>query len=305
MDLRGLRHFVTLAREGSFVSAAEALNLTQPALSRSIAALETEMGVKLVERHRKGCVPTPAGELLLRDAAAILRQAAALQHTMRIYAEGGLGHLRFGAAPLPAALILPRLLGDLMRESPGLTMAVTQVSLPLLMQQLLHDHIEFFLCAASRLLRDTMTTSTPLFDVPLSWVARAGHPLAAQTALIMSDLNAYPLACVRSDLGQPHDSAPDTLLDVPVTLGFDDYGIAHAALLHSDAICLSSRALADANPQLTTLDVAEGILPATITIVAVSRRDRSPSPMMALALKRIAEMAQQAVWPGLMTQKTV
>lgn len=305
MDLRSLRHFVTLAREGSFVAAAEALNLTQPALSRSIAALEAEMGVRLVERHRKGCIPTPAGELLLRDASAILRQTAALQHTMRTYAVGGLGHLRFGAASLPAALILPSLLGDLIRESPGLTMAVTQVSLPLLMQHLLHDQIEFFLCSAGRLVRDSMTVATPLFDVPLSWVARNGHPLATRMALTMTDLNSYPLACVRSDIVQPIDSAPDTLLDVPVTLGFDDYTIAHAALAHSDAICLSSSALVATNPHLITLNVTEGIVPPSVTIVAVNRRGRSPSPMMTLVLQRIADMARQIGYAFPATKKTL
>lgn len=292
MDLRSLRHFVTLAQEGSFVSAAEALHLTQPALSRSIAALEQEMGVKLIERHRKGCTPTPAGELLLRDAAAILRQASTLQHTMHSYAKGELGHLRFGAAPLPHALVLPQLLGDMLREHTGITLSAVSGSLTSLMQQLLHDHIEFFLCAEVRLVRDTMIRTTPLFQAKLAWLARADHPLAHQSALTAADLAAYPLACVRSDFNPMQDGTPDILLDVPVTLGFDDYTIALAALPRCDAICLSSRALLPAHPGLVALDLAEDEIATGVNIVAVSRRGRAPSPLMAIALERIRTIAR-------------
>ena len=96
MDIRSLRHFATLVRRGSFVSAAEELHITQPALSRSIRALEADVGQKLIVRHRNGCVPSPAGEMLLYDAEGILERAAMMRHNLHAFAKGHLGHLRFG-----------------------------------------------------------------------------------------------------------------------------------------------------------------------------------------------------------------
>ena len=291
MDLRALRHFVTLTRRGSFVSAAEELNLTQPALSRSIRGLEQEIGLKLVERHRNGCVPTPAGELLLHDAAALLRRAATLQHNMRAYAKGDLGHLRFGAAPLPAILLVPPLLSDIAREQPGLTLGVALGSMASLLDQLRNDHIEFFLCAEARLPKEAALAATRLFTAPLSWLARADHPLAGRGDLTLTDLAHFPLASVRSDLSISRDGMPDTLLDLPVAIGCDDYSILLATVKHCDAVCLASSALLPDHPGLIELDVKEGVAARTVDIVAVNRRGREFSPLTGMMFERIRKIA--------------
>lgn len=287
MDLRALRHFVTLVRRGSFVAAADELNLTQPALSRSLRALEDELGLKLIERHRNGCVPTPAGELLLRDAAPILRQSAMLRHNLRAYAKGDLGHLRFGAAPLPATLIVPRLLSDMSREQPGLTLGVALGSMTSLLEQLHQDYIEFVLCAESRLPRDPALTVTPIFDIPLCWLARDDHPLAKRHNLTIDDLRHFPFACVRSAFSRAHEGAPDTLLDLPVAIGCDDYAILLATIRNCDAICLASSALLPANPGLVALEVQDDGIPKTIDVVAVGRHGREFSPLSRKILDRI------------------
>lgn len=289
MDIRALRHFVTLARRGSFVAAAEDLNLTQPALSRSIRTLEDEIGLKLIERHRSGCVPTPAGELLLRDAAPILRQTAMLRHNMRAYAKGDLGHLRFGAAPLPATLIVPRLLSAMAREQPGLTLGVALGSMTSLLDQLHQDHIEFVLCAEARLPRDPALTVTKIFDVPLCWLARDGHPLAKRHALTIDDLRDFPFACVRSAFSRAHEGAPDTMLDLPVAIGCDDYAILLATIRNCDAICMASSALLPASPGLIALPVQDDDIPTTIDLVAVGRHGREFSPVASRMLRRIRE----------------
>ena len=289
MDLRALRHFVTLIHRGSFVAAAAELNLTQPALSRSMRALEDEIGLKLIERHRNGCVPTPAGELLFRDAAFILRQTATLQHNLRAYAKGDLGHLRFGAAPLPATLIVPRLLSDMAREQPGLTLGVALGSMASLLKQLHQNYIEFVLCAEVRLPRDPALTVTKMFDVPLSWLVRDDHPLASRGGLTLDDLRNFPFACVRSAASRTHEGAPDTMFDLPVTIGCDDYSILLATIRNCDAICLASSALLPANPGLVALEVEDDRIPKIIEIVAVGRQGREFSPIANKILQPIRE----------------
>lgn len=72
MDLRVLRYFLTVAREQSFTKAAEQLNITQPTLSRQLAALEDELGAKLFDRGGRSITLTNEGVLLKRRALEIV-----------------------------------------------------------------------------------------------------------------------------------------------------------------------------------------------------------------------------------------
>jgi DNA-binding transcriptional LysR family regulator len=79
VELKQLEHFVTVAQEGGFAPAARALGLTQPSLTRSIAALEKGLGVKLFDRKNLGATLNNAGHELLPHATAILQEAKRAQ----------------------------------------------------------------------------------------------------------------------------------------------------------------------------------------------------------------------------------
>src|SRR4051812_18412429 len=83
MELRHLRYFVAIAEERSFTRAAERLWVAQPGLSTQIRQLETELGVRLFERHTRGVDLTDAGEVLLGRARAALAAADAAADTGR------------------------------------------------------------------------------------------------------------------------------------------------------------------------------------------------------------------------------
>ncbi|HEY6759869.1 MAG TPA: LysR family transcriptional regulator, partial [Baekduia sp.] len=72
LSLTGLRVVQEVAARGSFTAAADALDYTQSAVSRQVQAMEAAAGVPLFERRPRGVTPTPAGQALLRHAAAIL-----------------------------------------------------------------------------------------------------------------------------------------------------------------------------------------------------------------------------------------
>ncbi|MEA2281735.1 MAG: hypothetical protein QOK21_2342, partial [Solirubrobacteraceae bacterium] len=76
MELRQLEYFVAVARHGQFTRAADALWVTQSALSQQIRRLEAELGVALLRRTPRGAEPTPAGEDLLVHAEAALAELA-------------------------------------------------------------------------------------------------------------------------------------------------------------------------------------------------------------------------------------
>jgi DNA-binding transcriptional LysR family regulator len=97
LDLRLLHHALTLTRHRNFARAAEALHLTQPALSRSIAGLEAALGEKLFDRTRQGVAPTSFGQMLLARAQALVDDAAELERDFTLLRGLQIGELRVGA----------------------------------------------------------------------------------------------------------------------------------------------------------------------------------------------------------------
>ena len=94
MELRHLRYFVTVASELHFGRAAARLFISQPALSQQIRGLEGELGLKLLERNRRGVRLTPEGAAFLAEAKAVIQHADRAADVARALAEGATGHLR-------------------------------------------------------------------------------------------------------------------------------------------------------------------------------------------------------------------
>jgi DNA-binding transcriptional LysR family regulator len=102
LDLRKVRYFVAVAEELSFARAAQRLHITQPVLSRQIRALENQLKVQLFVREARGSMLTPAGELLLAEAAPLIADAQALQARL---ARIGAGTDSFTVAFMPGLTV--------------------------------------------------------------------------------------------------------------------------------------------------------------------------------------------------------
>jgi len=113
VEFRHLLSFRAVADTGSFHAAAESLDYTQSAVSQHVAALESMLGVRLVDRSRgrRTVEVTEAGTLLLRHADAILARMQAARADLRAYAEGATGQLRVGTYQSVGARVLPETLG--------------------------------------------------------------------------------------------------------------------------------------------------------------------------------------------------
>src|SRR5215469_10077093 len=99
MELRHLRYFIAVAEGASVSKAADAIRVSQPALSRQIHDLEKEVGVALFERTGRRLHLTGAGEDLVAYARKVLNEAAAFRERARILHSGDTGVLRVGATP--------------------------------------------------------------------------------------------------------------------------------------------------------------------------------------------------------------
>ncbi len=118
MELRHLRYFQAVAEELSYSRAARRLHIAQPALSRAVQEVESALGVNLLDRNRSSVRLTPAGRVLLREAALIFERWDEAMRRVRRTAGGEEGELRLGYIGPPTQPFLGRLLGEYRRRYP-------------------------------------------------------------------------------------------------------------------------------------------------------------------------------------------
>jgi DNA-binding transcriptional LysR family regulator len=128
IDPRRLLTFGEVARRRSFSRAAEALSLTQPAVSQQVAALERQLGVRLLDRGPGGPAPTEAGALLLAHADAIAARLAQAGTQIDELVAAERETLRLGAFASAMATIVPAAVAALSRARPGIQIDVTEAS---------------------------------------------------------------------------------------------------------------------------------------------------------------------------------
>ncbi len=125
-ELRHLVYFREVARQLHFRKAAETLAIAQPALSRSVAQLETALDTDLLNRTRRGVELTPAGRLLLDRIEPLLRGLAALPADLAALAGGQVGLVRVAFTGLAMATVLPRILREFHQRHPGIRLELTE-----------------------------------------------------------------------------------------------------------------------------------------------------------------------------------
>lgn len=96
MDIRSLRQVVAIRKYGSFAKAADALGVSQPNLSKSVARLEDQLKLKIFDRTAKGSALTPVGELIVERAEAVIAETRDLARDAALLAGGETGVVRIG-----------------------------------------------------------------------------------------------------------------------------------------------------------------------------------------------------------------
>jgi DNA-binding transcriptional LysR family regulator len=127
IDIRQMRYFVTLAETLHFGRAAERLHLTQPPLSRQIAALEKELGVRLLERHSRHAALTHAGQRFLEDSKAVIAAFDQACRNARMADRGEMGELSIGFMMHAAYTVVPALTRRFMTEYPQVHVSLREV----------------------------------------------------------------------------------------------------------------------------------------------------------------------------------
>lgn len=176
MEIRSLRHFVAVADALNFRIAGERLHLTQPALTRSIAALERELGVRLFERDTRGVALTTDGAQLLERARKILASSDEFTFAARTLRGPSDGELRVGLYGNGLADFTHPVLEEFGKRHPDVALQVTYVDLALGLAPLHAGDIDVaFLRAPFEI---PTLTCVPMFYEPLSLALWQGHRFA-------------------------------------------------------------------------------------------------------------------------------
>jgi DNA-binding transcriptional LysR family regulator len=125
-----LLYFVTVAETGQITRAARRLNVAQPALSRAITQLESDLGFKLLERHARGVSLTPAGETFLVKARAAVSAWSDALATAQSMARVRRGTIEFGFVGVPPGLDSPALLETFAQDYPEIDVCYRELAFP-------------------------------------------------------------------------------------------------------------------------------------------------------------------------------
>ena len=185
LDTARLEAFVEVARAGSISKAAEALFVTQPALTARLQALERSLGSDLLVRGRHGSRLSEAGKALLPHAERALVALRAGRTAVEEVRSGGAGRLTIGAAPAVSTYVLPAMLHRFQAKHPRVRLVVRSGHSEEILQMVLRDEVEIGLM---RPIQHPDVTATLLYEDELTLVVHRGHRFAAAGHVRMAEL---------------------------------------------------------------------------------------------------------------------
>lgn len=191
MDTRLLTAFVQVAENASFSHAAEALHLTQPAVSKRIAALESQIERPLFDRVGRQIVLTEAGQTLLPYARRVLREVEDGRRALSSLSGRVAGHLSLGISHHIGLHRLPSLLRDYVKRYPAVELDMHFVESEQGCAAVEHGHLELALVTLPA--RPELLECLEVWPDPMSVTIAADHPLVGADAPGMEDLMRYPV----------------------------------------------------------------------------------------------------------------
>lgn len=191
MNIDDIEYLVTVAEHGNIGRAAEALGLSQPALTRAVARLEALAGQRLFTRHPKGVVPTPAGDALLRRALRIRAEYDDAMRELEQMKSGQQGVLRLGYSPSVDKDLVIDAARRLLLERPAARLRLVEQMMQGLVEQLVNGQLDVVIGPAPVPLPPELA-ATALYRDRLHLAADRSHPLLRQARIGWEDVAAQP-----------------------------------------------------------------------------------------------------------------
>ena len=186
MTLTELRYIVAVAREKHFGRAAEACFVSQPTLSVAVKKLEDELDVKLFERGSSEITVTPLGEEIVRQAQAVLEQAAAIKEIAKRGKDPLAGPLRLGVIYTIGPYLLPDLVRNTIDQVPQMPLMLQENFTVKLLEMLRSGELDCAILAEPFV--DAGLAMAPLYEEPFVVALPRTHPLAGRQAISAEEL---------------------------------------------------------------------------------------------------------------------
>lgn len=193
LKLRHMQLLVALDELRHVGRVAAHLNVTQPAVSKTLAALEAGLQLPLFTRNSKGMEPTEHGACLIRHARDILGRLNDAHGELRDISEGRISRVSLGVLPAMAVLLVPRFIARLEAQSAAVAVSVREGTMDTLLPALRANDVDLAVGILSEHPMSAEFGSELLMEDPIVAVVRRGHPLVRARRLSWSRLADYPM----------------------------------------------------------------------------------------------------------------
>lgn len=236
LDVRHLRHLIAIAEEGTLQKASEKLHITQPALTKSMQALEFDLDVKIFERDGRKLQLTDIGKELVNNGRRILRSVRDTEDMVNAWRSGQSGQISIGLGPAYTVLLSANLIEKILAEHGPARLQIETGDTDALLAKLLNDDLHIAVCDLAFAPSGLDLSVIDLQPQSIVGLVRKEHKLAGDSSVTMEDLSVFPIA---------HSPAPAQFTDFSA-------GLASLNSNNQGTVCLANNYDAFAQTSETT-----------------------------------------------------
>jgi DNA-binding transcriptional LysR family regulator len=288
LNLGRLNVFQEVVERGSFSAAADALSYSQSAVSQSIATLEGELGVGLIERRRGGLRPTAAGAALAAHVGGIMARIERAESEIAAIAAGRGGRLRAASFPTAGATLMPQAIAGFRTSHPGVEVTLAEGEPAEIAPRLRAGEFDLVLLFEFDGVGERLGAGMrrfELFDDPLHLALRHDHPLARRKRVRFEDLSeeswiqtSAASPCARQVIRSCHAAG----FEPNVSFESDDYQTVQGLVAAGVGVALI--------PQLALSAVRDDIVVRALDPASPARRVFAATPRGAAVTPAVATM---------------
>lgn len=223
LNIRHLRHLIAIAEEGTLQKASDRLHITQPALTKSVQALETSLDARLFERVGRSLRLTDLGAELVRSGKRILRSVHDTEQMVKNWNAGETGRITIGLGPAYTVLLSAKLIETAVTNFDTVQLQLETGNTSSLIARLLDDTVDIAVCDLASPTAHEEIVALDLQPQPIVALVRNGHPLLLERRPSMRSLSGFPVG---------HSPAPAQFADFGANL-------ANTSATHGTTLCLS------------------------------------------------------------------
>lgn len=280
--VKQMQYFCAVMASGTAQGAAQAVYISQPALTRSISNLESELGLKLFERSKSGMLPTAFAERVAPRFEEILLELDDIRREADLYRNLDSGQLRIGFGQAVRELLSRHCLPRFVALYPGVSLSVREGESADLARSLQHREVDMIIAGHASYAEYEFVHAEHILNVPVQVMVKKGHPLTKRKSVAVKDILDYPHA-IPTSLGANHPFNEKVRLATGQSLApqylCSDYSALESIVARTEAWTVNLvTELHRAPPKsLCALEVSGFDITIELSVMELARRSRSPA----------------------------